>query len=195
MTVEIIDERQRFDEPIKERYPLGAIVYVRNRSYRATIVGYGDDNDTIVVLNSGRRTPVSVMDNDIIVLGRSAEEYAQRVRDETHKIANEHNVRHSAVDDTLDALTSAPDLGSTLLHVVVTTVGHYTLVRGGRTQSITDDAELISLVRQAYLSSHGEFNYDYFRQVDQGEGNNTNRAVLITFDVVDEFPALTENNT
>lgn len=196
MTVRVVDERQAsVNVPTKERYPLGAVVFVRNQSYRAPIVGYGDDENTIVVLRGGRRTPLDVNVNDIVILGTSAEHYTQRVVEETHKIAGEYSVSRNRVDPTLTELATTAEPEQLMLHVVVTTVGHYTVIPSPR-MATRPMNEIVEQLGQHFFSAHGEFNYDYFRQVDEPNSDNrTHRIVSITFEAVDAFPPVNSQTT
>lgn len=191
MDIDVNDARTRLTEEatLVQRYPLGAFLYLSDQEIRVTVVGH--TSDELITLNGDVKMNV-VPSDDVIVLGRSTEEYVQRLMTETRKVAHD-NGSVNVANTALERLTTEPYVDNHgVLRVRVTTVGHYVLSPRYGLDYYQAPNSLTDALRAAYYARHGEFDSSYFRNANEFDnllpGDTMGQAVAsVTMEIVNSF--------
>lgn len=189
MTIEVKDVRA--ERPVgdhKETYPVGAFVLVRSTRRRVTVIGHTDTR--IIALDGETKCEIEPSD-DLIVLGRSTEEYVNRIVTDVTRVASENSRTRDALPALAHLTDESPDGRNQPLYVRVTTVGHYILAP--RVQFGSSD-ELRRYLRDGYVDSHGSFDSSYFIHVQSnGEGElGTVATHSVTMELLDDPTEFTQ---
>lgn len=189
MDVNVVDARKmRSEDTLTTRYPMGSFLYLRNENIRVTTVGHTED--MIVILDGDTKREVPPGD-DVLVLGRSTEEYVQRLMRETLRVADGNGYRATAEPALVELTTSEDSVADDLVYVEVTTVGRYVLMP--RYRAHRDVNQLTNALRSAYYMRHGEFDTSYFTNVSNldnavnGDLGDVGPVVSVSMNVVSKF--------
>lgn len=177
--------------PIAERIPLGAFVAYNGPSddgerKRAIVIGYGENNDVLELLNGPEKVVVDDPEQlaSVIILAKSADAYANRVSVKARALGRAHDWCEVA-NNAITELNQTPEqdtngmLPDPLKVRLTITRDIIARVRRNRHTVITPANVLDHLQRSVYANA--ELNYDLFSH-DIG---TTDTQVMV--EVVDEF--------